>query len=212
MAWQNRRISKLNKSFDQQISSHFFVDTPKKKKETLFAQAWERVEKLFTRGFGIWRSRGPIINHFFVAAIEPERFSRKAPFLFRSEEHRRGIAQNPVFAPRPVKQFLDVLERVSALEPRIEHAVRKNKVRCRRAGQRPPDAEAAVLPDAVDDDGVVFRTPLFYPIRKAGRVSVTSEPGTERVDGNGGAAHPWIGRRIQRNNFHLVSATKQSGG
>ena len=212
MARRIGRVSKPSESFDQQVAAFFFVETPKEKKETLFAQAWERVEKLFARGFGIWRRRGPIINHFFVAAIEPERFSRKAPFLFRSEEHRRGVAQNSVFAPRPVKQFLDVLERVSALEPRIEHAVGKNKVRCRRAGQRAPDAEAAVLPDAVDDDGVVFRAPLFYPIRKAGRISVTSEPGTERVDGNGGAAHPWIGRRIERNNFHLVSATKQSGG
>src|SRR5438270_3077763 len=103
MAWRIGRISKLSKSFDQQVASLFFVETPKKKKETLFAQAWERVEKFFARDFGIGRRRGPIINHFFVAAIKSERFSRKTLFLFRSEEHRRGIAQNPVFAPRPIK-------------------------------------------------------------------------------------------------------------
>src|SRR5437763_12973979 len=99
-----------------------------------------------------------------------------------------------------------MLERVGSLEPGIEHAVGKNEVRSRRSGQGAPDSKAAVLPDTVDNDSVVLGPVLFYPAGKSRRISVGAEARTQCVHGDRGVPYPWIGGRIERDDFHLVAA------
>jgi len=108
-----------------------------------------------------------------------------APDGVLSSEVKRtaaGVAEHAIFGPRPIEQFLIVFERIGAVEPRIEHSVWKNDVWCRAAAQGAPDAEAVVLPQAVDDHRVVFRMSVFNPASEARRVSVAPAAGTERVD------------------------------
>ena len=49
-----------------------------------------------------------------------------------------------------------MLERIAALEPGIEHAVGIDVIGRGGRAQGAPDREAAVLPEAVDDDRVVL--------------------------------------------------------
>ncbi len=56
-----------------------------------------------------------------------------------------------------------MLQRKASLEPRIEHPVWKNKVRCRCAGVAQPRGKADVLPEAVHDDVVVISAVFSQP-------------------------------------------------
>src|SRR6476469_8020513 len=188
------------------------METAEKKKKGPFSQLRKRFEEFFACGVQILRRSGSVIHDPFVALVESKRFAGETPFFFRSEEDCRGIAENAIFAPRPVEQFFEMLERVGALEPGIKHPVWENKIRRAASGERAPDSKTAVLPEAVHDDRVVVRTPLFYPIGKPGRVPVAPPPRPERMDWNSRVAHPRIVRRIERNNFHLVPATSQRRG
>src|SRR5436190_1944591 len=100
-----------------------------------------------------------------------------------------------------------MLERVGSLEPWIEHAVGKNKVRSRCSGQGPPDAKAAVLPDTMDKNSVVLGPVLFYPTGKSRRISVAAEARTQCVNAHRGIPYPRIGGRIEGDDFHLMAAT-----
>src|ERR1700676_2672663 len=105
-----------------------------------------------------------------------------------------------------------MFQRISPLEPRIQHSVGKNEVWRDRFVQSAPDAEAVVLPNAVDNDGVVFPAMLFEPRHQARGVTVSATAATERMHAHRKFADPRITRRIQRNNFHAMSATCQNGG
>src|SRR4029077_4178071 len=128
----------------------------------------------------------------------------------RSKEDSRGVSEHAIFGPRPIQQFLNVFDRIGAVEPRIEHSVWKNEVWCRAAAQGAPDAEAVVLPQAVDNHGVVFTMSVFNPASKTRRVSVAAAAGTEGVDRHRVFANPRIARRIEANNFHAMAATDQN--
>ena len=46
--------------------------------------------------------------------------ARKPPLLLGGEQHGSGVAQHPLVGRGPVGTLLEVLERICALEPRIE--------------------------------------------------------------------------------------------
>src|ERR1700730_13471052 len=105
-----------------------------------------------------------------------------------------------------------MLQRVSPLEPGIQHSVGKNEVWCDGFVQGAPDPEAVVLPDAMDNDGVIFPAMLFEPRREARRVTVSAAAATKRMHAHRKFANPWISRRIERNHFNAMSATRQDRG
>src|SRR5437588_8310388 len=144
--------------------------------------------------------------------IEGERFASQTPFLLRSEKDGSGVAQHAIFGPGPIEQLLQMLERISPIKPWIEHAVRENVVRRARSPQGAPNAKAAVLPDAMNDDRIVARAPLFDPIGEAGGVSVGAPARAERVHGNWIVAHPLAGRIVESDDLNLMAACGQSSG
>ena len=75
--------------------------------------------------------------------------------------------------------------------------------------ERAPDRKTAVLPDSVDNDGVVISSPLFEPWDKARRVSVLAATWPERVSDSGKFFRPGIVRWIERNRFDLMTAPAQ---
>ena len=158
------------------------------------------------------RCGGSVVHDYFIASVGRERFSRQTPLLIRSEKDSRGVTQHAIFGPGPVEQFLQVLERISPLEPGIEHSVRKNEIGRRRSAESAPDAKTAVLPKALDDHRVVVRMLLLDPAGKGRRVSVIAAAGTQRMDFHRAIAHPGIARRIQGNDFDdMPPASKHRG-
>ena len=105
-----------------------------------------------------------------------------------------------------------MFERIGPLEPWIKHPVRKDEVRRARVVQGAPRAETAVLPNSVDHHSVILFTPLGDPVSESGRVTVTADPGAGGMDRNGKILQPRVGRRVERNNFHFVSTTKEGNG
>src|SRR5947207_4967717 len=160
------RIPELAKRFDQQIAAFLFVKASKKKKEPLATQIWERVEESVARAVQVWRRRGAVVHDHLLALVAPEGFAGQTPFLLGSEKHSRRITQNAILGPGPVQEFFNMFRRIGAFEPGIEHAMWENKVGRRTAGHRPPHPKAAVVPDAVDNDGVVLGAMYFHPARK----------------------------------------------
>src|SRR6266446_5094396 len=102
-----------------------------------------------------------------------------------------------------------MLERISPIKPWIEHAVRENVVRSARSPQGAPDAKAAVLPDAMNDDGIVTRASLFDPISEAGSVGIGSPSRAERVHRDRIVAHPLARRIVEAHDLNLVAAFGQ---
>src|SRR5688572_28474371 len=140
------------------------MEPAEKKKEALSAKFRERFEKFHARALKIDRGRSrAVIHHDFLAGIERERFASQSSLLLRSEQHSRRVPQHSILAPGPVEKLLHVLKRIGTLEPGIEHSVRENKIGSSGAGQRPPDPEAVVLPNPMDDDRVVVGLALPDP-------------------------------------------------
>ena len=112
--------------------------------------------------------------------------SRQSPLFLAGEKHRRGAAKNPPFGEPPVKRLTEVLERIPALEPRIEHAVGENKPAFRSVSTEDTvRGEPVILPKAVHDHGVEARARLFQPGAQACGVAVAGSHGAKGVDGSG---------------------------
>src|SRR5438034_10651304 len=89
-----------------------------------------------------------------------------------------------------------MFKRKGALEPGIEHAMWKNKVRHGGFVKALPDGKAVVLPDAMDDYAIEFVAVFFEPLRQATRGAVIGEALAESVDRKSLGAQP--GRRRLR--------------
>ena len=59
----------------------------------------------------------------FARAIEPEGLPGQILLLFGGEQHTCRVPHDSVAAPGPVKPFFEMLQRIAALEPRVERAV-----------------------------------------------------------------------------------------
>ena len=192
--------------FDQQFAAFLFVETTQEEQKPPAAELRKAVEEILARGREIDLGRRcSIIHDHFIASIKGKGFSGQTPFLFRGEKDRRGVPQHAIFSPGPVEQFLEVFQRIGPLEPWIEHSVGKNEVRRRSSAQRAPDAEAAVLPEALNNNSVIMRVPFPDPTRETRRESVTAAAGAKRMHGHRTVPHPRIRRRIQRNDLHLMA-------
>src|SRR5262245_33645695 len=86
--------------------------------------------------------RRPVANHAFPAAIEPERAPGQVAFLLASKQHGPSVAQHAVLCPWPIEPFFQMLQRVSPLEPGVQHSMRKHVIRSAGVPQSPPGAEA----------------------------------------------------------------------
>src|ERR1039458_2269133 len=64
----------------------------------------------------------------------------------------------------------------------------------------------------MDNHGVVFHVPFFDPLGKTRRVTVAASAGAKRMSRNRKFAEPWISRRVERNNFHLMAAIVSTSG
>src|SRR5205085_6663189 len=99
-----------------------------------------------------------------------------------------------------------MLPRIGSLEPGIEHAVRKNKIRRGGSAQGAPDTEAVVAPESVNNYRVVFRVPSLDPVRKTRGVGIAAPAGTKRMHWHGEIPDPGIRRRVQGNDIDRVPA------
>lgn len=133
------------------------MDAAEEEQDSLVAQLGKAVQKqlaLLLRIAG--RRRSAVADHHFIRLVKPETLSCQQPLLLGGEEHRLGISKDPEVSPGPVGPLLNVLERVSMLEPGIQHPVGIDEVGNATAAQGAPGGEGVVLPDAVDDYGIVL--------------------------------------------------------
>src|SRR6201982_1175194 len=152
---------------DRKIASLLRVDAAEKQKHARFFNFGKFGEKKMARlRSGSTRLFDPKWRNCFLGAIKPERLAGLGTFFFRSKDYRRSVAQDPVIGPRPIEPFFEMFERKGALEPGIEHAMRKNKVRNGGFVKASPDGEAVVLPDAMENSAIEFVAMLFEPLRQ----------------------------------------------
>ncbi|MCY1296498.1 hypothetical protein D9M70_458870 [compost metagenome] len=183
---------------DQQVAAFFRVDAAEEQHQALAAQRGMRGEEALGQAAAVGRMRrrrrtGAEADHAFVGAIQPEGFAGAPAFFFRGEQHRARVAQHAVFRPGPVQPLLQVLERVSAAKPRVEHAVREHEVRHAAVAQRLPGSKTVVLPQPVDDDRVKALRVFAQPRQQRRAVAVAAARGPERMHRQAGVAQP---RRI----------------
>ena len=143
---------------DQQVHPFLGVDAAEEEQDALGAQLGEAAQKQLALLFGIaGRRRGAITHHHLVGLVEPEALAGQPPLLLGGEQHRFGIAQHPVVGPGPVGPLLEVLERIGALEPGIEHPVGVHEIGNAGAAQGAPGGESVVLPDALNNHDIVLQ-------------------------------------------------------
>src|ERR1043166_10184922 len=107
-----------------------------------------------------------------------------------------------MFDQQPVEKFFQVLERIRALEPRVEHAVRENEIRRARAAQRAPHTEAVVKPQPMNNHRIEITMSMLQPRHQTRRVAVISS-GPKRMHGDRKIAQPRRIWRIEANDLDL---------
>ena len=105
-----------------------------------------------------------------------------------------------------------MFQRISPIEPGIEHSVGKNVVGGARFVQCTPDAEALEIPNSVDDHRVESGPLRTHPGDKPRRVSVTAASWPKRMDPTWKIFHPACIRRVETGNLDLVSTPGQDKG
>ena len=108
-------------------------------------------EELMTESIRITHRSGCAVIHDDLAALISaegggEGLSGQTPLFFTCEQHPLSIPQHAALRPRPVKAFLQVLERVGVLEPRVQHPMCVNKIGSPGVPKCLPGTETAVLP------------------------------------------------------------------
>src|SRR6187431_2207559 len=96
------------------------------------------------RCVGIWR-RSTVRHHSFVTRVGSKRLTSESPLFVTGEEDRGGMPQHVTFRKLPVNPLLDMLEWIRPPKPRIEHAMRENKVGSGTAPQDGVDGTPVVL-------------------------------------------------------------------
>ena len=154
------------------------------------------------------RGTDPVGHYPFTSPIERKRLARKPPLLLAGEQDRTRISEYPILGPRPIEGLLEMLERIGVPKPRIEHAMRENVIGNAAARQCSPGPEAVVLPEAVDDHGVVLRDMRLQPRHEPGIISIAPAGWTERMHRPRKIGDGLI-RRIQRNDLAAMSFGEQ---
>ncbi|HZL35138.1 MAG TPA: hypothetical protein VFC78_07500 [Tepidisphaeraceae bacterium] len=113
----------------------------------------------------------PIPPFNLANLVQPKRFSRQNALVGRGEDYARRVAKNAIFSPGPVEPFLQMLQRVMPLEPRIQSPVNKNVVR-QTPPQRAPCAKALILPYPMNDHRVEAPTIRPQPADQSGAVPI----------------------------------------
>ena len=98
-----------------------------------------------------------------------------------------------------------MLQRISALEPRVEHAVREDVIGHLQGAQRLPCGKAVVLPQAVDDHGVEARGMGLEPGHEMRCQAIVAARRPERMHGQRERGEPGRGGVVERDDFHLVT-------
>jgi len=105
-----------------------------------------------------------------------------------------------------------MFRRVSALEVWIEHAVSKDEVRNFVAAEPAPHADASVTPEAVNHDGIVFRSVLSDPLVKMRAVEIPREGRTGAMYRSAPARDPIRLRLAQGDQLSTVPQTIERDG
>ncbi|MFM1850975.1 MAG: hypothetical protein RIS54_659 [Verrucomicrobiota bacterium] len=138
---------------------------------------------------GIVRRCGRAVgDDLFARGVGPEGVGGEAAFFFAGETDRGGVADDPAFAPPPIELFFEMLARVGAGKPRVEHAVRKHEIRGASAAQRRAHRPAR-LPQALDQNRVESPMIPAQPRAQRGGIDPTQRmkrpvdrrPGADRI-------------------------------
>ena len=102
-----------------------------------------------------------------------------------------------------------MFERKGALEPGIEHTMRKNEIRCGGFVKALPDDKAVVLPEAMDDYAIEFVAVLFEPLQQGARVMIPGQAWAESVHSKRSIMQPRRFRFVQRHDLDLHAVLLQ---
>ena len=143
---------------------------------------------------------------------QPEGLSRQQTLLLAGKDNGARIAQNPILRPGPVQPFFQMLQRIGLLEPRIQHAMRENKIGRARSRQRAPRRKTVIPPYAIDDHDIEVRGIFAHPRHKPGCVSIKTEGRAQRVNRRQTIRRqPRIMRLIATGNLHIHAQFCQTG-
>ncbi len=115
------------------------------------------------------------------------------------------VAQHRVLRRPPEKALLQVLHRIIALEPWIEHAVGKDKVGPVCRPRRAPRGTRAVAPDAVGKDRIEAAAVLSQPVVEVLRILQEPLRRPFQMNGNLQILLPVARWVIDTDRFHFVS-------
>jgi hypothetical protein len=90
--------------------------------------------------------------------------------------------------------------------------MRKHVIRGGSVAKRAPRAEAVILPEAIDDDGVIMIAVLTQPGHECGRVGILVAGGAERVYVQWEASDFGIRGIVERDDFDGVAMALMYGG
>ena len=142
------------KRIDQQVASFFRMDPTQVKKKTSspsrgtgFIESFDLLLRLSGRRFRAVR------HHRRIPRWHIETLRRQTLLRIAGEKNGAGIPQHASLRQVPVNPLLDVLQRITPLEPRIEHSMGKQHIRFASV-DRAPRAKTLVLPDAMNHDAV----------------------------------------------------------
>src|ERR1700744_5383132 len=105
-----------------------------------------------------------------------------------------------------------MLQRESTLDPGVKHPGGKYIVGRSAVAQRPPGAEAMVLPETIDDDGIVAGPVLTQPGDERGGEGVRTAGRAERVHRQGEVVDFGVRGIVERRDFDGVAVALVRGG
>ncbi len=97
----------------------------------------------------------------------------------------------------PVHSLFQVLERIRAAKPRIEHAVSENEVRSRGTTKCPPGRETRILPDIMRDHAIKPTDVRAKPGNERSRIMILAHGWPKRMDFQAGIVHSRAARTIE---------------
>jgi len=128
------RVGRAREGGDEQVDALLLMNAAQEHDETPAACAGRAGEK--GRALRLWFAgnvAGPVADDEFAGAIGLERLAGEPPLLFAGEQHAGRVAQDATLKQPPEDSLEKGLDRVGAVEPRVEHAVGEDKIRCRAA-------------------------------------------------------------------------------
>lgn len=160
---------------------------------------------------GIRDAGGAVIHHLFTAAVEPEGLTGEETFLLAGEADGISGSQGKVNGPGPDEPLLEVLERIGALEPGIEHAVGEHKQG--RAGPAEGEIGGKKMkrPDAIHHHAVVVAVVTAKPDDQGEGKETIEAAAIEGMNGNSREGKEGVAGAIAGDDFEAVTLAVMGG-